>query len=246
MTKSDAHQDIEVWDLIAAQYVLGTLTASARQNFEFRLQENMLLRELTYDWERRLNPLAESLQPEVVPEVVWQNITQRLGFVATIPNKRHSLLQHNVFQRWWGAGMSALAASIVMFVLYSTHMLSWPDRQQQSVYVEPVHDIAVLSSNTKQQSWVVRQQGNKLLLSAIHVNVIPPDKDLELWSVQEHGQPRSLGVLHVQHGQVVVSQVLPELIKNNVTLAISLEPKHGSPTGKPTGAILYTGKITRT
>jgi anti-sigma-K factor RskA len=32
-------------------------------------------------------------------------------------------------------------------------------------------------------------------------------------------------------------------VKSNVTLAISLEPKNGSPTGQPTGAVLYTGKV---
>jgi len=48
---------------------------------------------------------------------------------------------------------------------------------------------------------------------------------------------------HVKDGQATLPQVTADLIAHDVTLAISLEPKNGSPTGQPTGAVLYTGKI---
>lgn len=243
MAKSDTlYQQIEQWDLIAAQYVLGTLSASARQNFELKLQENSLLRELTYDWERRLSPLAESLMPQQVPASVWKNIERRLAWRPTTQSVPRRWLQETPF--WWGAGITALAACVLMVVFISAQL--WPTvTQQPTGYTASMHAVAVLKSEHQQVSWVVQRQGNQLLLSALTADPVAANKDLELWSIAPHGQPRSLGVLHLRAGQAVFAKVDPQLLQQNLTLAISLEPKHGSPTGLPTGAVLYTGKIDR-
>jgi len=59
-------------NLIAAQYVLGTLSASARLRFQARLQQEPELRALTHAWERRLNPLTDLLLPQEVSPEVWK------------------------------------------------------------------------------------------------------------------------------------------------------------------------------
>jgi len=45
--------------LLAAQYVLGTLSPAERLEFQTQLQQQPALRTLTHAWERRLNPLAD-------------------------------------------------------------------------------------------------------------------------------------------------------------------------------------------
>ena len=64
--------------LLAAEYVLGSLHGAARRRFEGLLAgEPRLRREVEY-WQRRLTPLAETLQPIRPRRQVWKNIQNRI------------------------------------------------------------------------------------------------------------------------------------------------------------------------
>jgi len=248
-------------NLIAAQYVLGTLSASARLRFQARLQQEPDLRALTHAWERRLNPLTNLLVPQPVPVEVWQKIEARLdGLTATTTQKPISLMSqqppslpeqsspkvsaNDRFWQPWAWASSAVAAGLALFIFVRPEViqpLQPPVVVQQQAPVS--HDVAVLSTDKNSPAWIVRKQGNALILSALNAQAVPSDRDLELWSIQGSGAPRSLGVIHVKDGQATIAQVAADLIAHDAILAISLEPKNGSPTGQPTGAVLYTGKV---
>lgn len=245
-------------NLIAAQYVLGTLSASARLRFQSRLQQEPNLRVLTHAWERRLNPLTHLLVPQPVPAEVWQKIEAHLdGLAATTAQKPISLLAqqppslpnqktsaNDRFWQPWAWMSSAVAAGLAVFIFVRPEVIppvQPPVIVQQQVPVS--HDVAVLSTDKNSPAWIVRKQGNALILSALNAQAVPSDRDLELWSIQGSNAPRSLGVIHVKDGQATIPQVTADLIAHDAILAISLEPKNGSPTGQPTGAVLYTGKI---
>ena len=69
-------------------------------------------------------------------------------------------------------------------------------------------------------------------------------KDYELWIVPQDGQPVSLGVVPVGDTyQVILDDRTRALLASSRTLAISLEPVGGSPTGAPTGPILHVAKL---
>jgi anti-sigma-K factor RskA len=64
----------------------------------------------------------------------------------------------------------------------------------------------------------------------------------ELWVIPADGKPRSLGV--VPDKVAAAMTVRPEhraMLAEGVTLALSLEPEGGSPTGQPTGPVVMTG-----
>lgn len=235
------------YHLIAAQYVLGTLTLSARSRFQVLLQQNSDLRQLTYAWERRLNPLTHLLEPIAVPPQVWQNIERQLdsmtevakGSIASVIKQKQAA--NDQFWKPWAWLSSAIAASLMLFVVLRPEA-PMPVPKPTPVVVQQSRDVAVLSSDKNVPSWIVRQQDNTLILSAMNAQQVPSDRDLELWAIAENQAPRSLGVIHVEQGKAVIA-LTADLVKSNVTLAISLEPKHGSPTGQPTGAVLYTGKV---
>ncbi|MEO6276353.1 anti-sigma factor domain-containing protein, partial [Roseateles sp.] len=70
---------------------------------------------------------------------------------------------------------------------------------------------------------------------------------LELWSVppEAGGAPRSLGLIAADGSTVIARQRLPAslLTGGTAALAVSVEPPGGSPTGVPTGPVVYAGKL---
>ena len=71
-------------------------------------------------------------------------------------------------------------------------------------------------------------------------------QQLELWMLPDGQPPRSLGVLPAG-GIARVPLVGPSdaALADIPALAVSLEPAGGSPTGLPTGPVLYSGRIER-
>jgi len=66
----------------------------------------------------------------------------------------------------------------------------------------------------------------------------------ELWVIPPGGKPHSLGLVDPKRSVKVV--VPPELLPHvsaDSTLAISIEPVGGSPTGQPTGPVIANGKL---
>ena len=72
-----------------------------------------------------------------------------------------------------------------------------------------------------------------------------PGKDYELWLVSDRFKsPRSLGLISdEQFTQRTQLANYDAVTINRATYAVSLEPEGGSPTGAPTGPVLYSGKL---
>jgi anti-sigma-K factor RskA len=70
-------------------------------------------------------------------------------------------------------------------------------------------------------------------------------KSYELWLVSDRfAAPRSLGVIsNEEFTQRPQLANYDAVTINRATYAVSLEPEGGSPTGSPTGPVLYTGKL---
>jgi anti-sigma-K factor RskA len=63
---------------------------------------------------------------------------------------------------------------------------------------------------------------------------------LELWALAAGAKaPAPLGVIPP------AGKTVPPGVAEGTTLLVSLEPKGGSPTGKPTGPVLYAGTLHR-
>jgi anti-sigma-K factor RskA len=104
--------------------------------------------------------------------------------------------------------------------------------------------VAVLSDPRTQRPVMFVSAGRKgsqlrvkTLDPAIHMN----DASLELWALPKGGKPRSLGVLSGANAVLRLASSADQSLSNVPMLAVSLEPKGGSPTGLPTGPVLYSG-----
>ena len=123
------------------------------------------------------------------------------------------------------AGALAIAAGLAAFIL------TRQPEQARIAVLSPTAAAPVLMAMAQRDGWLVVRPTASIS--------VPTDKDLELWALpQGETRPRSLGVLPPAGGQRI-AQLAP-----NTQLLVSLEPKGGSPTGQPTGPVLYGGWLT--
>ncbi|MES9976852.1 MAG: hypothetical protein ABW094_21570, partial [Candidatus Thiodiazotropha sp.] len=62
--------EIKDINILAGEYVLGTLQGQERIEFEQRLQTDMQLQGEVDAWQRRLEPMLDSIEPVTPPKAV--------------------------------------------------------------------------------------------------------------------------------------------------------------------------------
>ena len=216
---SDRDED----DAVAGAFALGTLDPEDRHAVEQRIAQDPAFARTVAAWERRLAPLAAIPEAVEPPAELWTRIEQATILKATnvVPLRR---------ARQWQFGTIAslaIAASLAAFIV-----LQRP---------EPAH-VAVLAPIADGTAVLLAIDGSNGHLTVRPTGAIrvPTDKDLELWALTKGDtKPRSLGVLPAE-GRTLVASLRPD-----TQLLVSLEPRGGSPTGQPTGPVVYGGTLTQ-
>ena len=224
---------------LASEYVLGTLTAPERADVEQRLPGDALLRDAVDAWERRLLPLTALAPPEDPSPQLWPRIASTLFTPKAIK-------QAGGWQAWWNSlafwrilagGGLATAAALAVTV---TMQLQAPNG--------PGYLVVLVAPQDKAPGWIV-QASNKnsrdLSLIPLGPTVVPRQKSLQFWTKgKDWGAPVSLGL--VRPGQTLKLKLdkLPPMQAEQL-FEITLEPETGSPTGRPTGPILYIGRAVK-
>ena len=238
---TDELDDLEA---LAADYVLGTLGADER-----RRAENLRVRDPGFDqlvgeWSRRLSPLADAVPARPPPPGVWEKIERSIGerqgtitpIAAGRPDRRSGAGPATGLWRLWAVGATAAAAALAFHV--ATTEPPAPDTRF----------VAVLSESPDSPAWVVTVDTAALSMTIRPVTDIQvADNSLELWLVRSGEEaPRSLGLLD-PGGEIAlpIATVYRPDEPGDAALAVSLEPVGGSPTGQPTGPVLYHGALLR-
>ena len=228
-------------DKLAAEYVLGTLSARVRRRFEFHLRGNPQLRRAVSQWETRLAPLTDALPAIEPPARVWQAIKTRLRIGrAAAPGFWESLSFWRVSS--FASGLLALA----LIVLVVAPKPETPVEGGRMVVV--MNDLATRKP-AMTATWEPGQRaGPTLRIRVIGHAEMAPNTAWELWMLPggEH-KPVSLGLITTHETQVVkIPQALAAQLDAAAGLAMSVEPAGGSPTGLPTGPVLYAGECFKT
>jgi len=210
---------------LAADYAIGLMPAAARRRFEQLLREDAALRAELAQWQESLASLIETLPEQPVPERVWHGITARIEpQVLHVPEKRP-------FWNWlrMTAAVCSLVIAVTLGVIYNR------DSARYS---------ATLLTANAQPALKVEAHEDYLNVEPLTLAAVDPGRSLELWAIPADGKPVSLGVIPTGgKGRVVLSDTQKALIGKPIALAVTLEPKGGSPTGKPTGPVLYQGAL---
>jgi anti-sigma-K factor RskA len=226
-------------DRLAAEYVLGTLSGGARRRFDALLPAHPALRRAVSGWESRLLPMALRAEPVVPPAALWTRLESRLGWLdqaAPVPAPVRGAAPAAATQprralRFWRAfsGLATLAA-----IVLATMLRLAPSQAPMVVVLRATQGsetiVAGLSPNRRDLS-----------IQPLQPVALKPENSLELWALPKSGPPSSLGLVSAQGVTALSKRTLPADTKS---LAVSLEPAGGSPTGAPTGPVLFVGDLT--
>jgi anti-sigma-K factor RskA len=220
-------------DALAGEYVLGTLAGDERRAAEARIVADPDFRAAVARWETRLQPLADAVPPVTPHAATFDRILGRLDS-ATAPAGENVIKLRRSLRRWRTTTAIVGAAAAVLFGVVVL---------DRSIVRAPSEFVAVLTAEGAKPAFVATVDLVRGTLAIRRVGAEPPgDKSYELWAVEPNvPAPRSLGLVdnvnYTRHLDVPAE---------GLVLAISLEPKGGSPTGVATGPIVFTGPLVPT
>lgn len=255
-------------DMLAGEYVAGLLEGPAETAFEARLAAEPALTEAVARWRVRFAEIDASADPVVPDEAFWRRIETALATAPDLPPQAAAATvavtstpagtprpvtapptaapppRTSGLADWWhsltlwrGFAAVATAAAIVLAVGLGRLALAPP----------PPTYIAVLVAETGEIGAVVNvfADGTAELLPLENVPV-PSGRALEVWTKwsDERG-PVSIGLLDRPRTVRLSTGGLPETRPEQL-FEITLEPATGSPTGRPTGPILFKGNAATT
>jgi anti-sigma-K factor RskA len=224
-------------DRLAAEYALGTTSPRARRRLEAIARRDRIVAGALSEWERKLASLANAVPPLTPPPRVWRGIVTRLGLRATAPARPRARL-------WERLGLWQALATASLAVIATIGILEWQRAPQ--VPVAPI--VVVLAGSDAKPALIATALRGDHYLTVKSVGNAKPEAGsvFELWALPQSGAPQALGV--IPPGNVVrvpLGNPADERLSNIPSLAVSVEPPGGSPTGKPTGPVLYSGSVER-
>ena len=238
--------DADDRDMLAAEYVLGTLDAAERASVATSLASDVELARAVRAWEDRLLPLSDAVPELKPPAAVYDALVMRLfgapraGAVAAPRDLPADVLRRRL-RRWQGAtaGLGLLAASLMAWV--GLRELGPGPR-------DAARFTAVLQRDADAPAMVldIDLAARRLTVRPYRASA-PAGHAYELWIIDASlGAPRSLGILPAGSGAQESLSSYDMGVITGATYAVTVEAPGGSPTGLPTSAPILTGKLVST
>ena len=227
--------------MTAIDFALGALDGAAFRAAELRLRRDPAFAADVARWQAELGPLIEQVAPVAAPTGVWAKIEGEL-FRAPAPSiSRPAGVVGRAVALWRNLAFGASAVAAIALAL----LVARPGPPA------PAPAPALLAA-----SMAATDASKTVLITATYdaargtVVLTPAAKDAsrgltpELWVIVGKDKPVSLGVIELHDPQAhVVPPALRRKFAGGATLAISLEPAGGSPTGQPTGPVVAVGTL---
>ncbi|MCD2174449.1 anti-sigma factor [Rhizobium sp. C4] len=228
--RSDRSRD----EVLAGEYVLGVLPLPDRLRVEHRLRTDKAFQEIVARWQENLASFNDDYAAEAPPSWLYASVEKKLFNTAAADQPKGLIWSSLAFWR----GLTLVTMSAAIFFAASAGGLF-----HKPAATAPL--VATMGSANSSISLVTlfdRQTG-RLKVTPVAAGA-EKSKSLELWLIEGDSAPVPLGVFpDAGDGSIVIPPDMRNRLKDGVTLAVSLEPFGGSPTGKPTGPVVASGKI---
>lgn len=217
---------------LAGEYVLGTLRGRARRRFEKLVDSDRLLRAEVMVWESLLYPLVDAVPEQAPPERLWLDLDRRLRPATPPADSR----RRRALSLWRLGAIAATACSVALAILLFALLQREP----------PMRYVTVLTDRDARAAWMVSADTARGMIASqsLQPQALAAGRSFELWILPRDGAPISLGLL-LPEGDAThpISPAILQALPDASGLAVSVEPRGGSPTGQPTGPVLYTGAV---
>jgi anti-sigma-K factor RskA len=224
--------------LLAAEYSLGLPDGAERLHLDRRVRRDRTFAAQVAIWDIRLAALLGEAA-EVAPAAALKARIDEELFASIAPAPatapRKSLVGALSF--WRAAALAFAALTAICLALLARPLLSpSPAAAQRLIAALGPADAATLAFVS------IDVAARRLEVSGLGVD--PGVGDAELWVIPPGGAPRSVGLL-ARSGATTIAlgADLMAMMAEGAALAVSLEPKGGSPTGAPTGPVVALGAL---
>ncbi len=226
---SDVTAPVPEDDLLAAEMALGVLAGAERVAAQSRAARDPAFASMVATWEERLAPWAAEISEVPAPPHVWERLA------STLPAEKRTSGWWQSLAFWRGLSLAtgALAAACIGALIYLGNA---PQSAPLTAGIDGDgrrHFVATIDT----------RGGSIAVVPAAYS--ADATREPELWLIPADGKPRPLGMLRGDRAMTIkIPNELAALTTSNATLAVSLEPPGGSPTGSPTGPVIAAGKLT--
>ncbi|MCJ8141190.1 anti-sigma factor [Falsirhodobacter halotolerans] len=217
-------------DDLADTFVLGLCDADDAARLEAKLSRDAQWAQAVGRARDRFLPLDQTAPAVTLPDDLWDRIAPQIGAVPPAANRPFAPRLRRFLP-------TAVAAAVALMVgLYLGGRTLGP---------EPVV-VAVLMDEAGAARAIVEDYGHETARIRFVSDVaVPEGRQMQVWTLPSTDRgPVSLGLLNTDRTETLAPPTLP-VPADGQLYEITLEPLGGSPTDRPTGAILAKGFAAR-
>ncbi len=219
---------------LAGEYVLGLLEGAERQDAERRLVSDAAFVREVESWRTRFAAFDDAAELGPAGDELWRKID---AGVPGVPPRAAD--EPSAWTRFWN-NLAALRATALGASLAALMLAVGLGFAVRSAMQQPTM-VAVLLDGNRAGAVVHAFADGRVVLVPITSIDVPPGRALEVWTLpsRERG-PVSVGLMNRARTLQLSLKDLPPPGPDQL-FEITLEPATGSPTGRPTGPILFKG-----
>jgi anti-sigma-K factor RskA len=226
-------------DLLAAEHALGVLHGAELTRARELVLASPEFAEAVDAWRHTLAPIADEVSELPPRPGVWVAIEHALAGAAGEPEKLVQLRRK--LRIWKGVSFASVAAAVIAlwFAVLPPNRTGVPPANEPAVLVA-----SLSSEQTGTAVSAAYSPASRTVLVSPAMLQGAGGHQHELWIIPPGGEPVPVGLVTPGEAQrLPVAAAIAPHFRGRSTLAISVEPIGGSPTGKPTGPVIATGEL---
>lgn len=222
----------ELLDRLAADWITGGMAPAAARRAQQLHDTVPEFREAVRRWQSVLDAsLLDTARQPSIPESVWQGVHARIDRSGRRPGDRGASAWRRL--AWLASAVAAASTALAVALLLRGPGAAAPAQAE----------LTATLGGTQGVAGVVLLRRAAVTFASLEGVRPPPGKSYELWLIPRHGRPIALAVAEPGRTDYAIPAAARAALAQTQAVAISVEPIGGSPTGQPTGPVVYSGPV---